>query len=388
MYILLISRGIPSAKDPQWGCFEFDQARALKNFGHKVVVLSVDQRLRFHRRKLGVTYEQREGIDCYNYCLLPKKFSNLFGFDLSTKISFIQYKYLLKKIIKEQGKPDVIYSHYLMLSFYALFLRKSFNIPLVSIEHWSELAKDKLIPEAETLGKLTYGGVDKLICVSYALKSMVKKHFNKDSDVVYNVVADNFCRATLNFKIENKLKFITIGSLIHRKGFDLLIDAFSKLNLSKDRWELVIIGKGEEFDNLRKRINYLGLQDNIYLLGQKTKEQIIELFKDSNIFVLSSRKETFGVVYAEAMMMGLPVIATICGGPEEFVRETDGLLVPVDDVDALADAIKYMFENYQSYDRAKIAEDCKNRFSPEVIARQLTDIFEKVVEEHKQKQLN
>ena len=103
------------------------------------------------------------------------------------------------------------------------------------------------------------------------------------------------------------------------------------------------------------------------------------------MFVLASRKETFGVVYIEVMMLGLPVIASICGGPEEFVQETDGLLVPVEDVNALADAIKYMFENYQLYDRAKIAEDCKNRFSPEVIARQLTDIFEKVVEEHNQK---
>ena len=56
MYILLISRGIPSVKDPQWGCFEFDQAKALKKLGHKVVVISVDVRFRFYYRKIGITY--------------------------------------------------------------------------------------------------------------------------------------------------------------------------------------------------------------------------------------------------------------------------------------------------------------------------------------------
>ena len=98
MYILLISRGIPSKKDPLWGCFEFDQARALRSIGHKVVVLSVDERVRFYRRKIGLMHKVVDGIDCYNYCLLPKKISELFGFNFSSKVSFAHYDFLLKKI--------------------------------------------------------------------------------------------------------------------------------------------------------------------------------------------------------------------------------------------------------------------------------------------------
>ena len=148
-----------------------------------------------------------------------------------------------------------------------------------------------------------------------------------------------------------------------------------------------IIGGGEERENLQKQIKDLGLQDNIHLLGQKTKTEIVDILRDSNAFILPSRNENFSVAVLEALACGLPVISSICGGIRECIFDFNGLLFPVNDVDALADAIKYIFENYQSYDRAKIAEDCKNRFSPEVIARQLTDIFEKVVEEHKQKQL-
>jgi hypothetical protein len=97
MYILLISRGIPSKKDTLWGCFEFDQARALRSIGHKVVVLSVDERVRFYRRKIGLMHKVVDGIDCYNYCLLPKKISELFGFNFSSKVSFAHYDFLLKK---------------------------------------------------------------------------------------------------------------------------------------------------------------------------------------------------------------------------------------------------------------------------------------------------
>lgn len=387
MYILLIARGIPSKQDPQWGCFEFEQAKALNAFGHKVVVLSVDERFRFNRGKVGLTYKLVDGIDCYNYCLFPKKISNLFGFSCSSKISEKQYLFLFNKIIEEQGLPDIIYSHYLMLSYNASLLKGYFNIPLVAIEHWSELNKDILIPIAKKIGNFTYPKVDKLICVSESLKLMVKKHFDKDSVVVHNMIADNFCDQQLNFTNTIKIKFVTTGSLIHRKGFDLLPKAFAKLNLPKDKWEMNIIGGGEEYDNLQNQINSVGLQDNIHLLGQKTKTEIVDILRESSAFILPSRNENFSVAVLEALACGLPVISSICGGIRECIFDFNGLLFSVDDVDALAEAIKYMFENYQSYDRAKIAEDCKNRFSPEVIARQLTDVFEKVVEEHKQKQL-
>ena len=135
MYILLVSRGIPSTKDPQWGCFEFDQAQALKSLGHKVVILSVDERIRFYRRKLGITHAVIDGIECYNLRFIPKKISNLLGFSISSKISRAQYDYLFNHIISKEGIPDIIYSHYLKISYNAIFLKNKYNLPLVAIEH-------------------------------------------------------------------------------------------------------------------------------------------------------------------------------------------------------------------------------------------------------------
>ena len=65
MFILLISRGIPSDKDPQWGCFERDQAMALHKVGHRVVVLSVDSRVRVKNRKLGISHKSRKNLQTF-----------------------------------------------------------------------------------------------------------------------------------------------------------------------------------------------------------------------------------------------------------------------------------------------------------------------------------
>ena len=379
MYILLISRGIPSEKDPLWGCFEFDQARALRSIGHKVVVLSVDERVRFYKRKVGLMHKVVDGIDCYNYCLIPKKISELFGFNFSSKISFAHYDFLFQKIVKEHGTPDIIYSHYLTTSHLATLLKKKRGIPLVAIEHWSEINKDSLSAWVKKVGQLTYNKVDELISVSLSLQDRIKQHFGVNSVVIHNMVGADFFNCQYDFSFDGKIRFVTTGRLVYGKGFDLLPKAFVKLNLPKDKWEMNIIGGGEEYSNLQKQINECDLQDNIHLLGQKTKKDVVDILRNSNVFILPSRAENFSVAVLEALSCGLPVISSICGGIRECISDFNGLLFPVDDVDALADSIKYMFENYQSYDRQRIVEDCRNRFSPNVIAHQLTDVFEDVV---------
>ena len=125
-----------------------------------------------------------------------------------------------------------------------------------------------------------------------------------------------------------------------------------------------------------------GLESNITFEGKKTKEEIVEFLSDSDVFVLASKSETFGVVFIEALSQGLPCITTLCGGPEDIINESNGLLVPVNDINALVKAIIYMLENYTKYDRRKISEDCITHFSSEVISKQLEKIFEQTILEY------
>lgn len=113
------------------------------------------------------------------------------------------------------------------------------------------------------------------------------------------------------------------------------------------------------------------------------KTELPELSRSACAFVLPSRYETFGVVYAEAMSMGLPVIATRCGGPEDFMNSSTGYMVSPDDVSGLTDVIIKMADNWSSFDRAEIAAHAERRFSPEVIAGQLTEVYGTVIKKNK-----
>lgn len=376
MNILIISRGIPTKKDPQWGCFEFDQAKALASLGHKVIYISVDSRFRLFFRRIGTSKSINNNVHTYNSFFIPNIIAKLGGEKFAHQLRIWQLEKLYLKAVQEVGKPDILYSHYLFCTYESTFLRNKYNIPLVAIEHWSDLQKENISAHILRMAE-SYQSTDKIIAVSQSLQNTLNKRFGLNACVVYNMVGEEF---TYKYNIPSSvLCFVATGSLIHRKGYDLLIQSFAKVHLPKEQWHLNIIGSGKEKSHLQQLIEQNNLQDNITLVGQKSKDEIVAIYQQSDIFILPSRSETFGVVYIEAMACGLPVIATPCGGPEEFVTDKDGLLVPVDNVEKLAEAIEYMFHHYQEYDRKAIADNCQARFSSEVIAKQLTEIFEDVV---------
>ena len=169
--------------------------------------------------------------------------------------------------------------------------------------------------------------------------------------------------------------YVSVGNLVTIKAFDILIEAFAKVN---DDANLYIIGDGPEKMRLENQIKELGLEGKVILFGQLDRLKINELYQQSHVFVLPSQSETFGLSYVEAMYAGLPVIATRCGGPESFVDDSNGMLVTINDVAELANAMRLMRENYSAYNPIKISEESKKRFSPEVIAEKIVEIYNQI----------
>jgi glycosyltransferase involved in cell wall biosynthesis len=96
---------------------------------------------------------------------------------------------------------------------------------------------------------------------------------------------------------------------------------------------------------LKHEIHRLGLEQRVRLHGAATSDEVVCLYESSDVFVLPTRYEGYGMVYAEAVAHGLPVIGTLAGAVPETVPEGAGILVPVDDVDALACALRRMIEH-------------------------------------------
>ena len=375
MFILLISRGIPSDKDPQWGCFERDQALALHKAGHKVVVLSVDSRVRVKNRKLGISHKNIEGVDLYNLYWFPNVIFRPIIYRVMLFLISWQLDYLYKKIVKIHGTPDVIYSHYLLNSYAALNLKKKYNLPVVAIEHWSEVNKDILKPYVQYLGNNVYTTVDKVISVSDSLKSMIYKHFNVDSLVVHNLVGEGFGYKLPSY--HKSFNFVTVGSLFHIKGYDILIEAFAKI-AHDNNFKLTIVGDGNQRTLLQQLIVKHNLQSKVLLVGRKSRPEVADILANSDVYVSSSRNENFSVSVLEALSVGLPVVATICGGIKECINESNGLLVPTEDVNALSSAMLKITQNISNYNRESIAQDFENRFSTKTIVNNLVSIFESV----------
>ena len=168
-------------------------------------------------------------------------------------------------------------------------------------------------------------------------------------------------------------------SLVKEGRIRLCISAFKKVQEDNVAIELDIIGDGPERDDLERMVASLDLGDNISFHGKKGKNEVISLLCQSDCFVLSSRSETFGVVYAEAMAVGIPVIATDCGGPSEFVNANQGLLVPVGDVNALAEAMEKFARGEFKYSGNEIREYCRSLFSSASIANQISNIYKSVI---------
>ena len=167
----------------------------------------------------------------------------------------------------------------------------------------------------------------------------------------------------------------------------MLINALSQIQEKlPQKWRLYIVGGGELKNELQQQINQVRLEQHIHLLGQKNKEEIVQLLQQSDIFILPSRGENFSVAVLEALACGLPVISSICGGIRECIDIHNGLLFPVENTVALANAIMEMVQNLNQYNREAIAQDCHARFAPEVIAKQLTTIFEETIKTHKEQQ--
>ncbi|MFA6661181.1 MAG: glycosyltransferase, partial [Bacilli bacterium] len=89
--------------------------------------------------------------------------------------------------------------------------------------------------------------------------------------------------------------------------------------------------------------------------------------------------ETFGVVLIEALALGKPVISTRSGGPEDIVEETNGLLVPTNDREALGKAMQYMVENYNTYNPQEIQQRCHEKFSEASVAKRLVNVYQQVL---------
>jgi glycosyltransferase involved in cell wall biosynthesis len=142
----------------------------------------------------------------------------------------------------------------------------------------------------------------------------------------------------------NPPQILSVGTLTPRKGHDILLAALKEIEDLP--WQATIVGSHnlnpQTTTALQAQLHDLDLADRVVLAGEM--EDIHPLFERSDIFALASRYEGYGMVFAEALVQGLPIVACHTGAVPEVVPEDAGILVPVDDIAAFAAALRLLLE--------------------------------------------
>ena len=373
MYVLIVARGYPTERYKTNGIFEFDQAKALAKAGCKVIFAAIDVRSIRRWRKWGIERHNIEGVHVMAINIpcgrIPSGTLN--------KVSSIGLNMVYHRIVKEFGQPDVIHAHFTDLAYVTSKLKQRVSVPFVITEHSSLIMKPVIEEQLFSTAATAYRQAEAVIAVSPALVEIIEKNFSIQSRYVPNIVD----LGTFSYgprTLEKTFNFVSIGNLIDSKRMDQTIEAFHRSFINLPHVTLTIFGEGKERPELEKLIKKHHLESQVVLRGMCSRKVIAEKLKECDSFVLASRSETFGVAYIEALATGVPVIATKCGGPECFVHEGNGLLIPVDDVHALVIAMRYMYDNSRVFDREKISAEIRRDFSPERVAKKLIVVYESI----------
>jgi glycosyltransferase involved in cell wall biosynthesis len=278
------------------------------------------------------------------------------------------------------GKIDLLHAHVSYPAGYvASILSREFGIPYVLTEHMGPFPFPSLMHEAKPLPEIAqaFANAAEAIAVSPSLAKRIATFGYREPVVIPNVVDER--RFSLGEPSSDKFVFFTLCGLTDQKGIDHLLEAIALWNPPADRFEFRMGGDGPMRVTYQALAERLGVADRVRWLGAVSREDAPRLFRECHIYVMPSRHETFGVVYAEAIASGKPIIATRCGGPEFIVNETNGRLVEIGDIKELSETMQQMAEHWNEFDPVAIRQDFERHFSRPVVVAQLRSLYESVI---------
>ncbi len=381
MHILFIAASYPSSYRKTSGIFFKEQAEAVAKTGNKTGLISVNYtslRYVFSQRKISfptvVHSENNVNTIINNFPLLPGMRKS------ALRLKLALGKKLFKQYVTKFGMPDIIHQHTYEDGLLTNYIKSRYNIPYVLTEHYTHFFGNKTKRGIKSVAKKSYENSSFNMCVGKKLQETLKFHFQKDFSLVPNLINTDIFTPKSDKNISVIEKFVSIGGLIKRKNFDNLIKAFSPIMKSNPKIRLTIAGDGEEKKNLQNLINELGLQQQITLFGQANRDEVLTLLQNSDCFIMSSLRETFGVVLIEAMSCGLPVISVKNGGAENIITDAKlGILCNSDNASMQKAIEKIRTKKYSSeFIRNHIIQN----FSEKAVTAKWVDIYKKVLESY------
>lgn len=352
-------------------------ANTLYSGGAERVLQTVLNQLSEKKYDITLYSMHREKID---HSIYKKKFHYKVVFDDKFKnILFIRtiYKYYTKL-------KGFIFTRYSSRLFYFLFIHGKYDVEIAFIEGESTKVvagstnKDSrkiawvhtdlernpwtsFLYQGDKDEAMHYACFDKIICVSQATKDSFIRKYNIDSEKVivhYNPVdANNIRKLAFEREVSNDFRkdvvqIMAVGRLVPEKGFDRLLIAAQNLMQEGLKFQLHIIGMGNQYELLHNYIIKHNMQDYVVLHGYQTNPYA--LMKNGDVLICSSRAEGYSLVIAEAMILGLAIVTTSCAGPCELILNGQHGILVDNSVDGIRNGLKLVISDRDLLEKYKI----------------------------------
>ena len=377
------------------GVYTANLARSLKKAGHEVrVIFPANQQIDDKTYDYGVhpVYFTKEsekatkGALKFNFpCFTTHPMSHNTFYNLSEKEEK-EYRDAFRKAISEEVskfKPDIIHCGHIWI---LPAIASEFDVPLIITAHGTDLIgykkSDRFCEDAVKAVK----SAKNIITISESNKKLVEECFpfakdkvvlipNGYSEEVFHL-EDNDREAVLKelgVDGPHEKMVCFVGKFAHFKGIDILLRATKEYE--DDKTCTVLAGSGELFDEMKALAEELGLK-HVFFLGNQPHNVLRKIYNVTDVSLVPSRNEPFGLVVVEAMACGAPVIGTNDGGIKDIITDDTGILVEPEDAEGLAKAVVSVLTGEKKFSRETNADYARKNYSNDNYIQDLIKIYE------------
>lgn len=367
--LLVIPDLFPSYDGDVKGIFVIDYIKSVLPYCNVIVFTAQLRGL-----KKGLSIEEKEGYTIYRFCITNKK-SSPFLKPFQYFLLFIK-SFLIASKLKQS---NIIHAHGTIVSgTLSYFISIKLNIPFIITEHQGPFSMTSEVFWKKTWTNFIMQKANCVCTVSHHLKNEILSSgiTPKKLEVTYNPVDTELFSHTSSLKNNN---FIFVGRLDNFKGALRCLNAFMKIHEQIPNWTFTIVGNGEDYEPIVKTIEQnQDIKHRVKLTGQLQKSEIAEYLSKADFLVFPSQHESFGLVIAEALSTGIPVIVGDKTAPKEFVNTPNGLIVPYNDIDSIAESILLMTKQVQQYSSVAIRQEIINKFSFDSFGKKMLDLYKSI----------
>lgn len=393
--VLVVSRLYPRASDPVLGIFVEQEVRQLSKRCQTKVVSPVPWFPGFKLFKKWYSYtgipdhEIRGGIEVFRprTIMLPR---NL----LFSLLGFSFYLPLLRaaRDIDRSLPLQLIHAHTAYPDgFAAVRVGRALKLPVVVTLHGGDVNVHFQRYLWRRLGLWALSRADRVIAVSESLRRKVVEEYRmsaaKVTVIPNGVDVTRFqpmtrAEALRGLELDSHAaRVLYVGAINESKGMRYLLKAAKRVTESLHRpIEFVLVGEGEYGEGARTLTRELGIASAVNFVGKRPNSEIPLWINASDLLVLPSLSEGFGVALIEAMACGKPVVATRCGGPDDIVRPDTGILVPPGDEAALAEALREILSGERQFDPQRVRQRALDNYAYDGVVSRILEVYRKAVQ--------